>query len=361
MPSKTVKKSAPSTAQSMDQLLSKVTLQPPKKGLETEATIISISKKGVLFDLGWKSYAVLGELEVQDLTPFATHLHVGDSVKVRVVVEESKEGYPVVSMKRFFDKGRWDILEEKFKKEEEIEVVCGDYGKGGVFIDFMGIRGVIPKIQLTQDHIENPQKLKGQRLKAKVLEVDRLKNRLVVSQKAAALGISYKSIKKDFNKIVVGKKYKAKIIGFSEFGVFCEVDKIEGLIHISEISWAKVTDPGKFLEVGSVIDVMVVEKNDDNLKLNLSIKRLTPDPWEGLEEKYTKEKAISGEIIRKERYGYIVRLELGIEGLIHISKIEGNDTIKLGQKVSVYIENIDTKNRRISLVLVPLEKPVAYR
>src|SRR3989338_7545802 len=195
MPSKTVKKSAPSTAQSMDQLLSKVPLQPPKKGLETEATIISISKKGVLFDVGWKSYAVLGELEVQDLTPFATHLHVGDSVKVRVVVEESKEGYPVVSMKRFFDKGRWDLLEEKFKNEGEIEVMCGDYGKGGVFIDFMGIRGVIPKIQLTQEYIDSPQKLKGQKLKTKVLEVDRQKNRLVVSQKAAVLGISYKSIK----------------------------------------------------------------------------------------------------------------------------------------------------------------------
>ncbi len=359
MPKTTKKEST--TASSMDQLLKTITLTPPKKGLETDATIISISKKGVLFDLGWKSYAVLGELEVQDLGPFASHLTVGDSVKVRVVVEESKEGYPVVSMKRFFDKGRWDILEDKFKTEEEIEVVCGDYGKGGVFIDFMGIRGVIPKIQLTQDHIENPQKLKGKRLKVKVLEVDRLKNRLVVSQKAAELGISYKSIKEMFDKIEVGGKYKAKIIGFSEFGVFCEVEKIEGLIHISEISWAKVTDPSKYLEVGSDIDVIVVEKNSDNLKLNLSIKRLTPDPWEELEERYPKEKSISGEVTRKERYGYIVRIEPGIEGLIHISKVSDTDTIEIGQKVSVYIENIDIKNRRISLVMVPMEKPVAYR
>ncbi|OGK17069.1 hypothetical protein A2690_04825 [Candidatus Roizmanbacteria bacterium RIFCSPHIGHO2_01_FULL_39_12b] len=358
---KVTKKNTPFPATSMDQLLQSVSFQPPKKGLETDAKIVSISKKGVLFDLGWKSYAVLGELEVQELGPFSAHLHVGDEVKVRVVVEESKEGYPVVSMKRFFDKGRWDLLEEKFKNEGEIEVMCGDYGKGGVFIDFMGIRGVIPKIQLTQEYIDSPQKLKGQKLKTKVLEVDRQKNRLVVSQKAAVLGISYKSIKEKFDKIVIGKKYKAKIIGFSEFGVFCEVDKIEGLIHISEISWAKVIDSSKYLEVGSTIDVVVVEKNEDNLKLNLSIKRLTPDPWEELEKKYPKEKAITGEIIRKERYGYIVRLEPGIEGLIHISKVEGNDTIVVGQTVSVYIENIDAKNRRISLVLVPLEKPVAYR
>lgn len=354
-------KSSSSTASTMEQLLQKTSFKPPKKGMETEAKIVSMSKKRVLFDLGWKSYAVLGELEVPEIGRFASHLGVGDSIKVQVVVEESKEGYPVVSMRRFFDKGRWDILEEKFKKEEEIEVMCGDYGKGGVFIDFMGIRGVIPKIQLMDTYIENPTKLKNQKLKVRVLEVDRIKNRLVVSQKAAELGISYKSIRDDFDKIKVGDKYKAKVIGFSEFGVFCEVNKIEGLIHISEISWAKVTDPSKYIKIGAIEDVVVVEKNETNLKLNLSIKRLTPDPWGDLEEKYPKDKAIKGEIIRKERYGYIVRLDSGIEGLIHISKVADNDTITLGQTVSVYIENIDTKNRRISLVLVPLEKPVAYR
>lgn len=358
---KTVTKPSNSTASTMEQLLATTILKPPKKGTETEAKIVSMSKKRVLFDLGWKSYAVLGELEVPEIGRFASNLNVGDSVKVQVVVEESKEGYPVVSMRRFFDKGRWDVLEEKFKKEEEIEVVCGEYGKGGVFIDFMGIRGVIPKIQLMDSYLENPQKLRNQKLRVRVLEVDRIKNRLVVSQKAAELGISYKDIREDFDKIVVGDKYKAKVIGFSEFGVFCEVDKIEGLIHISEISWAKVTDPSKHIKVGSMVDVVVVEKNVSNLKLNLSIKRLTPDPWGDLEEKYPKDKAISGEIIRKERYGYIIRLESGIEGLIHISKVADSDTISIGQKVSVYIENIDTKNRRISLVLVPMEKPVAYR
>ena len=355
------KKTTQKYATSMGELLKAVTLVPPKKGTEIDAKIISITKKGLIFDLGWKSYAVLGVLEVQELGPFLTHLKPGDVVRARVVVEESKEGYPVVSMKRFFDKGRWDILEEKFKKEEELEVMCGDYGKGGVFIDFMGIRGVIPKIQLMQEYIDNPQKLKGRRLKTKVLEVDRQKNRLVVSQKAAELGISYKSIKKKFDKIELDKTYKATIIGFSEFGVFCEVEKIEGLIHISEISWAKVTDPSIYLKIGSKIDVVVVEKNEVNLKLNLSIKRLSPDPWEQLEKKYAKDKAIKGEIIRKERYGYIVRLEPGIEGLIHISKIIDSEEIAIGASVSVYIENIDKKNRRISLVLVPVERPVVYR
>ncbi|KXK08016.1 MAG: 30S ribosomal protein S1 [Microgenomates bacterium OLB22] len=359
--SSATKKVKTSTPRTMEDLLHASHITPPRKGTECEATIVQISRRGILFDIGWKSYAVLGDLEIQEIGPFLSHLKEGEKVVARIVVEESKEGYPVVSMRRFFDKGRWDILQEKFESEEVMEVLAGDYGKGGIFIDFMGIRGVIPKIQLTTDYIDNPEKLSGQKIKVKILEVDKIKNRLVVSQKAAALGISYKDIQKRFDAIEIGKTYKATVIGFSEFGVFCELDKIEGLIHISEISWQKVNDPQKHVAVGSVIDVVVVEKNAVNLKLNLSIKRLSKDPWEDLEKKYPKDKEIKAEVIRKESYGYIVRLEEGIEGLIHISKLTGNERIEIGKPISVYIEKIDSKSRRISLLLLPTEKPLIYR
>jgi small subunit ribosomal protein S1 len=351
----------PSVALSMDDLLQNQSLQPPKKGDIVSAKIVNLSKKGILFDIGWKSHAVLGNLEAQELTSYLPYLKEGDSVPVRVVVEEAKEGYPVVSMRSFFEKGKWDILEEKHKNEAEIEVVCGEYGKGGVFIEFMGIRGVIPKIQLTEELIREPEKLNGQKIKVKVLEVDREKNRLVVSQKASALGISYKDIQKKFDAVKVGETHSAKVIGFSDFGAFCEVNTIEGLIHISEISWQKVTDPRKHLNVGDEVEVVVVEKNPENLKLNLSIKRLKDDPWSGIEKRYPKDKEVKGTIIRKERYGYIVRLEPGVEGLIHVSKLEGREDIDVGTDTVVYIEKIDVKNRRISLILALEDKPVMYR
>lgn len=352
---------ATSTPQTMEQLLKQSTAIPPKKGDNIKAQIISIERRQVIFDIGWKSYAVLGELETRELSTYLPYIKVGSTVPVKVVVEESKEGYPVVSLRRFFEKGKWEILEEKHQNEEGIEVVCGEYGRGGVFIDFMGIRGVIPKIQLTEEYMADPTKLLGQKIKVKVLEVDKTKNRLVVSQKASALGISYKDIKKEFDAIKPGSVYKAKVIGFSDFGVFCEVNNIEGLIHISEISWGKVTNPEQHLSVGDTVDVVVVEKNEANFKLNLSIKRLTPDPWEGIEERFSKENQVEGEIIRKERYGYIVRLEEGIEGLIHISKVTGQEELKINSKVNVYIEKVDVKNRRISLIMVQTEKPVVYR
>lgn len=350
-----------SSANSMESLLKKQTMKPPRKGQDVQAKIITLGRRQIIFDIGWKSYAVLGELETRELSTYLPYLNEGDMINATVVVEESKEGFPVLSMRKFFEKGKWEILIEKQKNEEIIEVVCGEYGKGGIFIDFMGIRGVIPKIQLTEDFIESPDKLYGHKIKVKVLEVDKIKNRLVVSQKAVALGISYKDLKKDFDDIKIGDVYKAKVIGFSDFGVFCEVNKIEGLIHISEISWSKVTDPTKHIQVDDILDVVVVEKNETNYKLNLSIKRLTPDPWTQVVEKYPVDKEVEGEIIRKERYGYIVRLEEGIEGLIHISKVGAENELTIGKKVQVYVEKVDMDNRRMSLILQSVAKPVAYR
>ncbi len=345
----------------MDQLLKKNKVKILKKGKEVEGTIISLSKKGIIFDIGAKAYAQLGELELKEVSTYLPYLKPGDKIQVKIISEESKNGYPVVSLRKFFEKGKWEILKEKKDKEEEIEVVCGEYGKGGIFVDFMGIRGVIPKIQLTEPFINEPEKLIGQKIKVKILEVNKEKNRLVVSQKASVLKISQKDLQKKFDDIKEGKTYKAKVLGASEFGIFCEVKGVEGLIHISEISWEKVNNASSYVKIGDVIDVYVVEKNKKDLKLNLSLKRLTPDPWEKIEEKYPKEKEVEGEIIRKEKYGYFVKLEPGIEGLIHISKLKGDENIKIGDKIKAYVERISIKERKMSLILPQKEKPVFYR
>ncbi|OGK35261.1 hypothetical protein A3F58_01365 [Candidatus Roizmanbacteria bacterium RIFCSPHIGHO2_12_FULL_37_9b] len=331
------------------------------KGQELDASIVSLSKKGILFDIGAKAYAVLGDLEVKEISTYLPYLKAGNKMRVRIVAVESKDGYPVVSMRKFFQKGKWDILKEKKEKEEEIEVVCGEYGKGGVFADFMGIRGVVPKIQLTERYINQPEKLAEQKIKVRILEVDEEKNRLVVSQKAAALGISQKDLKEKFDKIIEGKTYKAKVLGVSEFGAFCEVEGVEGLIHISEISWEKVSNAAEYVKTGEALDVVVVEKNLTDSKLNLSLKRLTKDPWEDIEKKYPKDKEVKGTVVRKEKYGYFVRLEPGIEGLIHISKLSGEEKFESGQEVRVFVEKINNKGRRMSLLLPQKEKPVTYR
>jgi ribosomal protein S1 len=349
------------TINPMEALLKKQNIKRIKKGEEIEATILSISKKSTTFDIGAKANAVLGEREVKEILNYLSYLSVGDKVLVRVISEESKDGYPVVSMQKYFDKGKWEILIDKKNKEQDVDVFCGNYGKGGVFVDFMGIRGVIPKIQLTEEYLNNPSKLQGQKIKVKVLEVDKIKNRLVVSQKSSVFKISNKELKKKFDLIKECQTYKAKVLGVSEFGIFCEVNGVEGLVHISELSWEKVLDISSYAASGDTIDVYVVEKNKNDFKLNLSIKRLSYDPWQDIEKKYPKDKEVEGEIVRKEKYGYFVKLESGIEGLIHSSKLSGKEEFKPGQKVKAYIERINKKLRRLSLILAQKEKPITYR
>lgn len=361
MPKKTTKKLNPKTNTLMEQLLQTKQVSTVRKSQIVDAQILSLSKKSVLFDINAKAHAVLGDRELKEISTYLPYLKIGDTVQVRVISEESKDGFPVVSMSNFFDKGKWQILQDKKDKEEEIEVVCGEYGKGGVFVDFMGIRGVIPKIQLTPDFLDEPAKLDGQKIKVKVLEVDEVKNRLVVSQKASVMKISQKELKERFDSIEENKEYEAKVLGVSEFGIFCEVNGVEGLIHISEISWEKVTDASNHVRPGETIQVLVVEKNESDLKLNLSVKRLLHDPWKSIEDKYPKEKELEGEVVRKERYGYFVRLEPGVEGLIHISKLNGEENLAIGQKVKVFIERINEKDRRMSLILPQTEKPIMYR
>jgi ribosomal protein S1 len=362
MPKKTTKtKEQTPSSNPMEELLKSHQPASVRKGEEIDANIVALTKRGVMFDIATKAYAVLGDKEGKEISTYLPYLKVGDKIRVRVISEESRDGYPVVSMQKFFEKGKWDIVKEKKEKEEDIEVLCGEYGKGGVFIDFMGIRGVIPKIQLMGENLNDPKKLEGQKIKVKVLEVDQTKNRLVVSQKAAVLNISQKELRERFDKIKVDESYDAKVLGVSEFGVFCEVNGVEGLIHISEISWEKVSDASSYVRPGETIKVVVVEKNENDLKLNLSLKRLSHDPWADIETKYPKDKEVEGEVIRKERYGYFVRLEPGVEGLIHVSKLTGDENIQIGQKIKAFVERVNSKDRKMSLILPQTEKPILYR
>ena len=157
MPKKSQNTKQAQSPNPMEALLQKSTMSNIHQGAEMDAKILNLSRRNVLFDVGAKALAVLGEKELKEISTYLPYLKEGDKVRVRIIADESREGYPVVSMRRFFEKGKWNILNDKKQKEDDIDVICGEYGKGGVFIDFMGIRGVIPKIQLTEDFLQSPE------------------------------------------------------------------------------------------------------------------------------------------------------------------------------------------------------------
>src|SRR3989338_3827575 len=242
-----------------------------------------------------------------------------------------------------------------------MEVTGLETAKGGILVDWQGLRGFVPSTQLETQFATSPMQLLNRKIKVKVIELDQAINRLVLSQKASVLGVTPSAQREKLKKIKPDDVLKGNVSGIAPFGVFVDVDGIEGLVHISEVAWEKVENLSSLFKVGNKTEVMVLDINETDGKLNLSIKRLTPDPWKNILDRYPIESAVSGKVVRSAPYGIFVQLEPGIEGLLHISKITPGEEPQVGEPVECLVEKIDTAKRKISLTLVPKEKPVGYR
>lgn len=349
--------------QTMAELLSQVgdVALSIKKGDKVEGRVVSVSPKEVLVDIGKKSFGILAEWELEQVKDYAATLQIGDKIQAQIVNPENEIGYTVLSVRQASAQRRWDILKEKQDTGEDLEVSGYEMAKGGLLVDWQGLRGFVPSTQFEGDYAANPYVLIGKPFKVKILEIDKAQNRLVLSQKSAALGITPTALKEKLAKIKSDDVLKGIISGVAPFGVFVDVDGIEGLVHISEIAWEKVLSPATMFKVGQEVEVIVIELNQREGKLNLSIKRLTPDPWKNILDRYPIETTVKGKVTRIAPYGVFIQLEPGIEGLLHVSKIPQGEEPKEGQEVHCVIESIDEAKRKISLTLIPTEKPVGYK
>lgn len=364
-----VKPQSSSEPQTMEELLTQTgyLFTPHKRGDKVTGTIISLSPNEVLIDIGAKSYAQVGRRELENIRDLIDSFKIGDRITGTVVFPENELGYMVISLRNLGYEKKWEFLAEKLNQDSEIEVKGLDVAKGGLLIEYAGIRGFIPASQLDPSSTADPVKLKRKKIKVKILELNKKNTRLVVSQKAVTQKDLIKKQKEALDHFEVGKKYQATVTGVANFGIFVVVPvsregvEIEGLIHISEIAWEKVEDPNKYVKASDKVDVMVIGIDKASGRLNLSMKQLTADPWKDIETKYKPEQQIKGIISRISSFGAFVRLETGIEGLIHISKIPPGEEPKETDKVNCIIESVDPIKRKISLSLVPKAKPVGYR
>lgn len=332
-----------------------------KRGDTVEGKVVSNGAREVLIDIGKKSFGVIANWELEQVKDYAATLKIGDTVVAQVVNPENDMGYTVLSLRKSTSARRWKILAEKKESGEDIEVAGIEVTKGGLLVEWQNLRGFIPATQLDQSVASNPASLIGKWINVKVLEVDPAVNRLVLSQKAAMLGISPGTLRTRLEQIKPDDILKGTVSGIAPFGLFVDIDGLEGLVHISEIAWEKVENPGDYFKVGSQVEVKVLDVNLDEGKLNLSIKRLTPDPWKDILDRYPIDAVVHGKVVRSAPYGSFVQLETGIEGLIHISKLPAGSEPKIGQDIECVIESVDPIKRKISLTLIPTEKPVGYR
>jgi len=360
---KTKKNDQPKTmADLLDQ--SSDDLYVPKKGEEIEATISEITPKRVYFDIGAKTEGVLFGRELDRVKDFINQLKEGDKVRTVVGEAEDPRGQILLNLRNVAQDYAWDFYQKKLSNKEPVEVVGQDQNAGGILVQApFDLTGFIPGSCLGEEWNGREDLLIDKKIKVKVIEVDRDKNRLVFSERAVSEAGQIAEEEKALEKLKEGDTVKAKIVKIAPYGLFVEVKKdkitLEGLIHISEVSWEKVNALTNRYQVGDIVEAQVLNKEDG--RLQLSIKKLKADPWEEIVKKYPENKQITGKVTKITNYGWLVELNEGVEGLVHISKIPADKKIKVGDKVNCFIDSIDPDNRRISLGLVLAKKPVGYK
>lgn len=357
--------------QTMEELLAATgyTLKGFKKGDVVEGKITNLTTKEITVDIGGKTEGVVIDRELENYREALMALHLGDTVVAQVIVAENDRGQAVLSLRKsIFDK-RWSTLADFQKNGTPVEIVFKEPVRGGILVDHGGLRGYIPQSQLDQSHLKQIDKLTGRRTLVKVVEVDKETNRLVFSQRAIAEGENLAKQKDLLSALNIGDTVQATITGVVPFGAFAKLTvekdgqqhEIEGLIHISEIAWEKVEDPGSYLKTGDTLKVKIIGLDPATGKLTLSLKQLLPDPWEHVLDMFEKDSQIKGTVSRVTPYGIFVTLSPGIEGLIHISKVSPGEEPKVGEEISCTVEDIQADKRKVSLSMSLTEKPIGYR
>lgn len=343
----------------MDELLSGSDIKELKTGDVVEGTVLSVKKHEAWIDLGANGVGVVMRREIG----YGTSLEKGTKVTLSVIDPEMDEGYALLSMKRAVKDLGWDELERIHESKETVEVYPYDANRGGLLIEMEGIRGFMPVSQLSADNYprvsgadkdEIMQKLTSlikKPLKVRVLDVSRKDNKLIFSEKEAIKDDMHER----FEKLTVGDSVEGVVTGVIDFGAFVNVDGIEGLIHISEISWERVEDPKKYVKTGDKVNAKIIAIDKD--RLSLSLKQMQEDPWLNEVKEFKKGSLVEGRVTRITPFGAFVQLSPAVEALVHVSEMsndEGTDPEKVfnvNETKQFKVIEVNKDERKIGLSL----------
>ena len=359
----------PNNHQTMESLLQSeaLSVELPQTGEIREGTIASIGTNQILVSIGTKSEGVISGRELEQLTEEErAELQVGQDVKVYVVNPEDQNGNVVLSFKRAQEQMSWENVEKMVAEETTIDTKIVGFNKGGLIAAVGNLRGFIPSSQISavrraQAVGETPeqrwQKMVGQPISVRIIEVDRERRRLILSERAT--GTESRSSMKDrvISELEEGQTYTGRVTSLADFGAFVNINGADGLVHLSELSWDHIAHPKEILEVGQEVQVKVINVDRDKKRIGLSLRALQDDPWKDRMAKYSVGQLVEGVITRLTKFGAFARLEGDIEGLIHISELSENrvehpkEVLKEGDVKTLRIIRIDTDQHRIGLSL----------
>ncbi|GJQ34274.1 MAG: S1 RNA-binding domain-containing protein [Anaerolineales bacterium] len=355
--------------QSMEALLASesLSIDLPKAGEIRKGTIASISPNQILISIGAKSEGVVAGKELEQLTQEERDaLKVGQELDVFVIVPEDANGNVVLSLKRAFEQIAWENVEKMITDETVLDTKIIGFNKGGLIAAVGNLRGFIPSSQISaarraQSTGDKPeqryQKMVGQPISVRIVEVDRERRRLILSERAASAESRSELKERVINELQEGQTYSGRVTSLADFGAFVNINGADGLVHLSEISWDHVTHPKEVLEVGQEVNVKVINIDRDKKRIGLSIRALQEDPWKSRMSKFSVGQLVEGAITRLTKFGAFARLEGDIEGLIHISELSENrvehpkEVLHEGDVKTLRIIRIDPDQHRIGLSL----------
>lgn len=358
-----------SPAASMEELMARKQSKffVPRRGQILKGVVTEATSRLVLLDIGAKTEGLVIDKEFDEVRDFAKTLAVGDEINAYVLSPENDRGQILLSLRTAASDWMWQKIQQWQKVGDIIEVRGLDVNRGGLVarIDSLDLYGFIPASQLSPALSAKMDDLINRLIKVKIIEVDRQNNRLIFSERHVSQADEIAAQKLALEKVKPGDKFKGTVAGVTDFGAFVKVkiDKhdIEGLIHISELSWDKVPTAGDIVKQGQEVEVSVVDVNPENGKVGFSLKRLAGDPWQGIEDRYPPGQKLTGTIAKIASFGAIVQLEPGVSGLLHISKIPAAKEPAVGDKLEVVVEDLDRSRRRLSLGMAAEEIPAIYR
>lgn len=327
--------------------------------------VVKIEKDEVLVDIGFKSEGVIpvSELSIRNSIKPEKVLKLEDVIEIVVLQKEDQDGRCILSKKRAEVEQNFDRVEKVFESNETIDGEIIECVKGGLIVD-IGLRGFLPASLIDVRKTRELDSYIGEECTCKIIEVDRNRNNVVLSRKAIIEDERREQRKDILDSMEVGQIRKGSITSIADFGAFVDVDGVDGLVHISELSWNHVKHPSEVVEVNQDVDVEILDIDRDKQRLSLGLKQTQKDPWMEKIKEYSSKDVVNGKVTRIVKFGLFVQLEDGLEGLVHISELADepvrrpSDVAKIGDELIVRIIDIDFDKRRMAFSVKQVDNPV---
>jgi small subunit ribosomal protein S1 len=325
-------------------------------------TVVRVDRDEILVDVGYKSEGVipLSELSIRRNIDPSEEVALGDEVDALVLTKEDNEGRLILSKKRARFEKAWRRIEEAAESGEAVEGLVIEVVKGGLIID-LGVRGFLPASLVDIRRVQDLDEFLGQPLRCRVIELNRSRNNVVLSRRAVLEEERREVRQRILDTLDVGLVVDGQISNIVDFGAFVDLDGIDGLIHISELSWSHVTHPSEILEIGQKVRVKVLDIDRERQRISLGLKQTQTDPWQQVLDHYHQDDVVHGRVTKAVTFGAFVEIVPGVEGLVHISELAAHhvenprEVVQNGQDVLVKIIEIDAERRRLSLSIKRVE------